>query len=111
MILTAKLKKVAMIAVAVIVVFVLGALSGGMLGWSYCKSSQKSAVIKQQEKDANEVLKHEDKKDAAEQKIRDIIRKRVKTAIDPSGCLDRNSPDDYLNGLFDAENAAKSGFD
>jgi len=85
-------------------------LSGTFVGYSYCKRAQDKGVIDQQAKDAETVMKHEDKKDEVTAKVEKAIAKAQKIA-DPTGCLDTNNSDDYLDGLQRADRAAKSGFD
>lgn len=86
-------------------------LVSGLAGWTLAKRASDRGVIKQQKKDAKEVMKHADTTEATKQKVQTIIRTRIKTIVDPSKCLDSSSPDDYLDSLFDADRAAKSGFD
>jgi len=85
-------------------------LSGIFTGYSYCKRAQDAGVIKQAKKDAKAVDKHQDKKEEVEKNVTKQIDS-IKKIIDPSGCLDAPTPDDYLNGLLRADSAAKSGFD
>jgi len=92
--------------VIVAIVFVSGAFSG----YSYCKRSNDKGVIKQQNKDAEEVMRHEDQKITVRKNVDEKI-KSIRKIIDPSGCLDANSPDDYFNRLLDADSTAKSSFD
>ena len=93
-----------------ILVLVLCGISG-LAGWTLAKRASDRGVIKQQRSDAKEVLKHADVKETAKQKVETIIRTRIRTIVDPSGCLDTDSPDAYLDSLFDADREAKSGFD
>jgi len=91
--------------VIVAIVFVSGAFSG----YSYCKRSNDKGVIKQQNKDAEEVMRHEDQKITVRKNVDEKIEV-FKKIVDPSGCLDTNSPDDYLNGLLDIEYGKESQF-
>ena len=97
------------IIIAILVVVMCGV--SGLAGWTLAKRASDRGVIKQHQKDAKEVLKHADVKETAKQKVETIIRTRIRTIVDPSGCLDTDSPDAYLDSLFDADREAKSGFD
>lgn len=97
--------RIVILALVAVVLFAGGAFTG----YSFCKSSQYKDIIKQQEKDAELVMKHETKKDQAVEnvsKAKTVIRK-IK---DPSGCLDTDSPRDYIDGLLNADREAESGF-
>lgn len=83
----------------------------GLAGWTLAKRASDRGVIKQQKSDAKEVMKHADKKEAAKQRVRTIIRTRIKYVKDNSGCLDRPSDSEYVRGLLDADREAQSGFD
>ena len=96
--------------IGISLIAVLLFLSGIFVGYSYCKRTQDKGVIDQQEKDAETVMKHVDKKDEVRKNVDEKIE-AIKKVIDPSGCLDAGSPDDYLNKLLSADRAAKSGFD
>ena len=91
--------------VIVAIVFVSGAFSG----YSYCKKSNYKGVIKQQAKDAKDVMEHEEEKIEVKKNVDEKIEV-IKKIIDPTGCLDVNSPNDYFDGLLDAENGKKSQF-
>ena len=95
-----------------IIIYAVGAviliLAGGITGWSLAKRSADIGVIKQQAKDAESVMKHEEKQKEVVKyvtKYKTILRENP----DSSGCLDHRSPDAYLNSLRDADSAAKSG--
>ena len=96
------LQKIFVIAIVAIFLFV----AGGFVGYSYCKRSSDRGVIKQQKEDATDVLKHEDKKAVVKKNVDEKI-KTLNKVVDTSGCLDADSPNDYLNKLLDAENAAQ----
>lgn len=96
------LKKIMSKAVIIAIVFVLGAISGGMIAWSYSKRSQDKAVIKYQDKELKAVEKiHERKEKRTErlQKTREVIL-NVK---DDSKCsiLDTPVPDAFADGMRD----------
>lgn len=93
---------------ALTVVIILSAVMGGFVGWSWAKRASDLGIINQQESDAKEVSKHEDKKD--------IVRKRVEFSIAKvnkiSGpCLNEPNSDEYLNSLQLADRAAQSVLD
>jgi hypothetical protein len=82
---------------------------GAFGGYTFCKRSQYKGVIKQQQKDAKAVLKHQEKKDAAAKEIIKYIEV-IKKIPDTSGCLDKPSGDEYLNQLLDSDSKAQSSF-
>jgi len=82
----------------------------GLAGWTLAKRAGDRGVIKQQQKDAEEVMKHEEAKEKVQEKIRTVIKTRIIKVPDPSGCLDRPSPDNYLDGLQRSDGEAKFGF-
>jgi len=102
---TPQIAKIIGIAVIVILLF----LSGIFVGYSYCKSSYDANVIDQQAEDAETVMKHEDKKDVVETKVTKAITK-IQKVVDPSGCLDSPSPDNYLDELLSIDSISKSEF-
>ena len=102
---TPQIAKIIGIAVIAVLLF----LAGIFVGYSYCKSSYDANVIDQQAKDAETVMKHEDKKDEVKTKVDKAITETQKI-VDPTGCLDTDNSDDYLNGLQRADSAAKSVF-
>jgi len=102
---TPQIAKIIGIAVIAILLF----LSGCVVGYSYCKSSYDANVIDQQAKDAETVMKHEDKKDVVETKVKKAIEK-VEAIKDVSGCLDKPNNTDYLNELQRADSIAKREF-
>jgi len=92
-----------------IVIVAIVFVSGAFAGYSYRSSLNYKGVIKQQKKDAKEVMKHEDEKIQVKKNVDEKIEV-FKKIVDPSGCLDTNSPDDYLNGLLDIEYGKESQF-
>ena len=102
-----KLVKPLIILVVSMVIFSIGAFAG----YTFCKRAQYAGVIKQQEKDAKIVMKHLDRKEEVRKNVNAIIETKVQNVVDSTGCLDADSPDIYINGLLDADRAAKSGFD
>ena len=102
---TPQIAKIIGLAVVAVLLF----LSGIFTGYSYCKSSYDANVIDQQEKDAKAVMKHQEKKDNVEAKVTKAITK-IQKAVDPSGCLDTPSPDNYLDELFSIDSISKSEF-
>jgi len=96
--------------IGLVVSHIFMGVAGGFVGWSWCKRSSDRGVIKQQKKDAKEVSDHVVARETAKDKVKTIIEKRVVKVVDPSGCLDNPSPDDYLDGLRDADSEAKSSF-
>ena len=98
-------KKVIMYIVASAVLMGVGAFGG----YTFCKRAQYKGVIKQQEKDAQAVLKHEDKKDVVDKKVNKQIEK-IRSLPDTSSCLDVRNSDDYLNELQRADSIAESEF-
>lgn len=96
------LKKISIAAAVVVVVFVLGTVSGVMIGWSYSKRSQDKAVIKYQDRELKavaEVHKRKEKRNERLEKTREAIR-YVK---DDSKCnvLDNPVPADFADGMRD----------
>ena len=103
---TPQIAKIIGIAVIAVLLF----LAGIFVGYSYCKSSYDANVIDQQAKDAETVMKHEDKKDEAKAEVDKAIT-QIQKVVDPTGCLDTDNSDEYLDGLQRADSTAKSGFD
>ena len=96
--------------IGIVVIAVLLFLSGIFVGYSYCKRAQDKGVIDQQASDAKIVMKHEDKKDEAKAEVDKAIT-QIQKVVDPTGCLDTDNSDEYLDGLQRADSTAKSGFD
>ncbi len=94
-----------------LVVLVAVIFIGGLFtGYQYAKRSVDKAVIKQQQKDAKAVQKH----DAATklvvkevEKIKVVVRK----VYDPSGCLDTAIPVDADKQLRNAYRTSRSASD
>lgn len=85
-------------------------LVGGFVGYSWCKRSYDAGIIDQQKKDAGIVFKHEEKKVEVKENVDKAIVE-IKKIKDVNGCLDNDSPPDYLDGLLEADRQAESGFD
>ena len=88
-----------------IIILVLAALlfvAGMFTGYSYSKRSQDAGVIKQQQQDAEDVDKHRTETDKVNENVAKTIT-IIKKIKDPSGCLDVASPDEYLDGLLNAD--------
>lgn len=99
----ANLKKIGIVAAVVAVVFVLGAVSGGMIGWQYCKSSQKTAVIKHQDKELKDVAEVHDRKVVRDEKLHKTLE-GLSDVKDDRECtvLDSGAPVDFDRMLRDA---------
>ena len=102
------MKKYIIILIGVLVVVLC--IVSGLAGWTLAKRASDRGVIKQQAKEAREVMKHDDTKQLVSKKVETIIRTQIRTIVDPSGCLDTDSPDDYIGSLLDADREAQSGF-
>lgn len=92
-----------------IVLVVLSLAVGAFGGYTLCKRAQYTGVIKQQKKDAVNVAKHQENKDAVDEKVRsgiDALRK----IPDASGCLNKSNSDIYLDELQRTDSISKSGF-
>ncbi len=94
------------IIIAILILVMCGV--SGLAGWTLAKRASDRGVIKQQTKDAKEVMDHDLARKDKERKVGRILT-RIKGINDPSKCLDTSSPPDYLNGLLDADREAKSG--
>ena len=99
-------KKLIVYAVAAMILLAVGAFGG----YTFCKRSQYKGIIKQQQKDAKAVVKHQEKKDVVDEKVGNALEEAKKVS-DASGCLDKPSPDVYLDRLLRADSVAESGFD
>lgn len=100
MILTAGLKKLLTKIVIVAVIFVLGAGSGTMLGWSWCKRSVDKSVIREQGRQLNAIAKI-DKRQGRRQIKLEAAREGLRNVQDTRKCnvLDTPVPDDFANRL------------
>lgn len=76
--------------------------SGFASGYLYAKRAYDKGVIKQQKTDAKEVAKHEEKQRVVVKRVERIKRVLV-TIPDSSGCLDTDSPADYIERLQRAD--------
>ena len=85
-------------------------VAGGFTGYTFCKRASYKGVIKQQAKDAEAVLKHQNKKDEVVNNVKPKIIERIKFIKDTSGCLDSANSDDYINKLLKSDSEAKSSF-
>lgn len=102
-----KLQRIAIVLAIALGLVVLGAVAG----YQWCKSSQYKGVIKQQEKDAVDVLEHVEQSTQVHKNVDKVIETRIKKVVDASGCLDTTSPDDYIDGLLNADSTAQSIID
>lgn len=76
------------------------------VGWVWKGGSEKNAVIHQQQKDAQEVQKHEEKQKVVTKEV--IKYKTVLQKVpDPTGCLDQPVPDDFVDGMRGAYRATR----
>ena len=82
-------------------------MSGIIVGWIAHSRSQDKAEIKQLKTDAKEVDKHETKETNKAATLGELKSVVVKIP-DYTGCLDRDSSNEYLNGLFKQYNTARS---
>ena len=80
--------------------------AGAFSGYSYCKRSQDAGVIEQQGKDAVDVDKHNTETNKVNKNVAKTIT-IIKKIVDPTGCLDTSSPDDYVNELLNADRATQ----
>lgn len=97
-----KLQKVLVVLALFISVFI----AGGFVGYTWCKSSGYRGVIEQQQQDAEDVDKH----NTETYKVNENVAKTItiiKKITDPTGCLDINSPDEYIDGLLNADRATQ----
>lgn len=85
-------------------------LAGGGSGYFYANRANDRAVIKEQQRQAEALEDHNTLASKAEQEVQQIIETNIEKIVDPTGCLDADNDTAYLNGLLDAENAAKSRF-
>lgn len=92
-----------------IVITVLTFLVGAFAGYTFCKRANYKGVINQQANDAEEVMKHQERKDVIDTEVKKHID-AVKQVPDTGGCLDKRSPDAYLDKLLDADSISQSGF-
>lgn len=96
------------IIIAILVLVMCGV--SGLAGWTLAKRASDRGVIKQQKSDAKELMKHDVARETTDKKVKTIIRTRIRTIVDPSGCIDTSSPDSYIDSLLDADSTAESGF-
>lgn len=96
-------KKAILYVAASIILLLVGAFGG----YTFCKRAQYKGVIKQQEKDAKTVLKHQEDKDNVNEKFTESVEeiKAVKES-----CLDKPNSDDYLNRLQRSDSISESIF-
>lgn len=97
------LKKIGVYAAVIAVVFALGAASGGMISWSYCKSGQKSAVIKHQDKELEAVAEVHDRGTKRTEKLHKTLE-GLGNVKDDRECdvLESGAPVDFDRVLRDA---------
>ncbi len=90
----------------VIVAMIVMSLAMFAVGYIYRGASSAKGVIKQQQKDANEVVKHEENQKVVTQYV-DRIKVVIRKVPDPTGCLDTDVPDVFHDSLLDADRKTK----
>ena len=93
-------KKTATLVMIIAVVFLLGMISGGIVGWSWCKSGGYKAEVKEQKRE----LKAIDKMDTRQGKRREKLSKTrqvIRNVKDTRSCnvLDTPYPTDFISGM------------
>lgn len=99
-------KKILVVLAVALVSLVVGAFGG----YTFCKRANYKGVINQQAKDAKIVMKHQEKKDVANEKLTKDI-KEIQAIPDSTGCLDEPSDDRYIERLLESDREAQSSFD
>jgi len=98
-------KKVILYIVAAAILLGVGAFGG----YTFCKRAQYKGVIKQQQKDADAVLEHQEKKDVVEREVIKYIEV-IKRIPDKSGCLDKPNDSAYIDRLLESDSDTQSSF-
>lgn len=93
-----------------IVAMLISAVIGGAAGWVFRGAASDRGVIRQQAKDADEVLKHDLDRKATTKEVEKIIV-RIKKINDPIGCYNNPIPDSAAKLMRDSDSTSQSGFD
>lgn len=92
------------------IVLLVVALLGGAVGYTWAKRASDRGVIKQQQKDAKAVQKHDAKTRVIIKEV-EKIKVVVRKIHDPDGCLDSPVPSAISDRLRDTISATRSASD